>query len=98
MKKRKKLKEKWDGEPSLVSLSLLTFATLFTGTIFYSYVENLNLIDALYFSFITLTTIGYGDITPTGSISKIFTIFYVIIGLGIIFGFINLIAKRRRRI
>jgi hypothetical protein len=31
----------------------------------------------------TLTTIGYGDLHPTSDFTKLFTMFYSIIGIGI---------------
>lgn len=37
-------------------------------------------IDLTYFSFVTLTTLGYGDITPTHPISRMFVIIEVLVG------------------
>lgn len=73
----------------LLFFTLLTFTS---GTIFYSQVENLRVIDALYFSVMTLTTVGYGDFTPQTDFGKIFTIVYSLVGIGLILGFINKIA------
>lgn len=39
------------------------------------------LMNSVYFSFITATTLGYGDIAPTGLISKFFAAAEVVIGL-----------------
>ncbi|MEI5908007.1 potassium channel family protein [Bacillus spongiae] len=75
----------------------LTIVTLLSGTIFYSTVEGFSLIDALYFSVITLTTVGYGDLSPQTDFGKIFTIIYLIAGVGIILGFINKIADNIRK-
>ncbi len=36
--------------------------------------------DLLYFSFVSLTTIGFGDITPTHSTAKHFVVFFGLIG------------------
>ncbi len=57
------------------------------GTVFYRTQEDFSWVDSVYFTVITLTTVGYGDLTPVTTIGKIFTTFYVIIGVGIIVGF-----------
>ena len=36
-----------------------------------------------------MTTIGYGDLSPQTDGGKLFTIFYILVGIGIILGFIN---------
>ncbi len=75
-------------------VSLLAFAVLSVGILFYHTVEKLSWVDSLYFCVITLTTIGYGDIAPHSDIGKIFTCFYVIAGVAIIASFANLLIKR----
>jgi hypothetical protein len=42
-----------------------------------------NYVKSLYFTTTTLTTIGYGDITPTHTISRIFTMMIQILGVGL---------------
>ena len=65
--------------------------TLLSGsTLFYSNVEGWSLIDALYFSVMTMSTIGYGDLAPTKDISKLFTIFFAFLSIGV---FVSLNAK-----
>merc|ERR1712086_169884 len=41
-------------------------------------------IDSVYFAVVTLTTVGYGDVTPHGEIPKVVTIFMQFIGVVII--------------
>ena len=65
------------------------------GTVFYHLQEHLSWLNAYYFSVISLTTVGYGDITPHTAIGKIFTTFYVLIGIGIITTFVSLRMQRR---
>lgn len=62
---------------------------------FYHFVEKLGWIDAYYYSVITLTTVGYGDITPKTDAGKLFTTLYLFIGIGIITAFISTSVKRR---
>ena len=74
-------------------LLLLVLIVLVIGMLFYSTVEHWRMLDALYFSVITLTTVGYGDFTPQTDPGKVFTIFYLLIGIGIILGLIAIIAN-----
>lgn len=53
----------------VVYLALLAFMALGAG--FFAMVENMPIGEALYFSFITGLTIGYGDIIPTTTIGRI---------------------------
>ena len=70
-------------------LLFTTLAILGFGMIVYRYLEGWNWIDCLYFSVITLTTVGYGDFSPQKDAGKLFTIFYILIGIGIILSFID---------
>lgn len=51
------------------------------GTVGYMRFENLKPFDALYFTIVTLSTIGYGDIYPTTHDAKVFTIFFIPLGV-----------------
>ena len=70
-------------------LLFTTSIILAIGSVSYHYIEGWGWIDSVYFSIITLTTIGYGDISPQTDAGKLFTIFYILIGIGIILSFIN---------
>jgi hypothetical protein len=70
--------------PEAQAIMATTALVLVGGTLFYMLVEGWSAVDALYFSVVTLATIGYGDLTPTTDLSKLFTVFYVLIGIGLV--------------
>lgn len=69
-------------EQKAIMLAVLFILTI--GTIFYHNVEGMTYLDALYFSVMTLATVGYGDLAPQTALGKLFTIIYVLIGVGVI--------------
>jgi hypothetical protein len=81
-------------DPEFRGLFFLVGILLLGGTVFYSRFEGWSPLDSLYFSVITLTTVGYGDLHPTTAASKVFTILYIFIGLGIILAFLNAVGRR----
>ncbi|MDG1432861.1 MAG: potassium channel family protein [Saprospiraceae bacterium] len=76
-------------DPEYRDLLGTTFFILFFGTMVYHHLEGWDYLDSLYFSIITLTTIGYGDFSPQTEEGKMFTIFYIFLGIGIVLAFIN---------
>lgn len=60
-----------------------TFTLIACASVFYHYIEGWGYIDAAYFSVMTVSTVGYGDFSPQTVAGKIFTIFYVLVGLGV---------------
>lgn len=81
-------------DPQFVSLGLLTAIAIASGTGFYTLVEGLRVVDALYFSVVTLTTVGYGDFAPETDAGKLFTAVYVLVGIGILLTFVTTIAGK----
>lgn len=81
-----------DYERKIVSIIGLIIIVLFTGTMVYHNLEGWSYVDSLYFSTTTLTTVGYGDLTPTHNISKLFTVVFILVGVGIILASITLIG------
>jgi voltage-gated potassium channel len=54
------------------------------GTVGFHVLEGWNWLDSLYTTIVTLGTVGYGDFTPKDDAGKVFVIFLIIIGLGVI--------------
>jgi voltage-gated potassium channel len=76
-----------NGTPLFIGLGLvITALAVLTG-----WIEGWSLVDSVYFGFITATTVGYGDITPTNGFSKLISVLLSLIGL-IVTGIINALA------
>lgn len=83
----------WHGVKSDEEFRVLMFVLvtlIASGTIFYSSVEGWEVIDSLYFSVMTMSTIGYGDFHPTTTLSKLFTITYALLSIGV---FVAVVTK-----
>jgi len=91
------IKAKLPGSKDLDYYVLLSFAiTVITvGTVVFHLLEKWSWIDSLYFTIITLATIGYGDLVPTTPVGKLVTVIFVIIGVGIFLGFLNKMMETR---
>ena len=64
--------------------TLILLATLIlVGTFGYHRLEGWTLLDGLYMTIITMTTIGYGEIKPLSEFGRIFTIFLGLASVGI---------------
>jgi len=63
-------------------LLLLPVAVVIIGTFGMMAIEHLSFLDALYFTIVTIATVGYGDVTPVTTGGKIFAIFLILFGIG----------------
>ncbi len=73
--------------------ALLALGMIVVGTFVYHSVESWSWVDSVYFSATTLTTVGFGDLHPSHDVSKIFTIAYTLIGVGLMYSFVFLLAN-----
>jgi len=79
-------------DPASKALILTTAVVIALGTVFYSFHEDWSPLDALYFTMMTLMTIGYGDLVPTTALSKAFTVLYAMIGIGLVASTVAVLA------
>jgi hypothetical protein len=82
------------GDPMARGLLILVAVVLAVGTVFYHQVEDWSVVDALYFSVVALLTVGFGDYVPTTTLSKLFTIGYLFVGVGIIAAAATTVVQR----
>jgi len=62
---------------NLYRAAFLLFLVLVTGTLGYHYLEGFTWIDAMYMTWITITTIGFGEVQPLDFKGKVFTIILI---------------------
>lgn len=80
----------------------ITLILIFSSATFMSIFEDLNFKDALWWSFVTATTVGYGDISPRTDLGRIVAIILMLSGItffGVLTGTISTyyLRKDRRR-
>ena len=80
-------------DPETKALPVVAGVLLLTGTLFYWRFEDWSIIQSLYFCVVTLTTVGFGDLTPTSDGTQLFTIFYILTGLGILVALLASVAE-----
>jgi voltage-gated potassium channel len=80
-------------QPAFRGTLILAGITALSGTLFYRGVEGWSWVDAAYFSVITLSTVGYGDLHPLTNAGKIFTMGYVLVGIGVFVALVTQIAE-----
>ena len=68
---------------------------LIVGTVAYRLLEDWSWVDSLYFSVVAVTTVGFGDLTPSTDASKLFTVVYILSGITIITTFLRMRMSRR---
>lgn len=59
------------------------FAWIGIGTLAFHKLESWTWIQSFYYSVVTVTTVGYGDLVPTTPASKLFAAIYILIGVTI---------------
>lgn len=71
------------------------FTQILIGTLVFRWLEGWSAVDSLYFSVVTLATVGYGDLHPTTEAAKLFTVLYILLGLGVLAAFISELTRHR---
>ncbi len=62
---------------------ILTILIMLFGTLGYIWIDNFPLMDAIYQTGITFTTVGFGEIRPISPAGRLFTIFLIVAGFAV---------------
>ncbi|PIU18836.1 MAG: potassium channel protein [Elusimicrobia bacterium CG08_land_8_20_14_0_20_44_26] len=73
----------------ILPIALVAFFIIAAGTAGYMVIEKWNLLDSLFMTSITLSSIGYGEVHPLSVQGKIFTMVLIVFGFSIVAGIVG---------
>ena len=76
---------------------ILTVMTMMIGTVGYVIIDDFALMDAIYQTGITFTTVGFGEIAPVSNAGRIFTITLIIAGFAVFSSAIGILVAELNR-
>ncbi len=71
-----------DRTTNLIIVVLLAICLVAGGTVGYMVIEGWTVLDSVYMTVITLSTIGYGEVNPVSQPGRIFTLALIVLGVG----------------
>ena len=69
---------------NLILITVFFIVILLAGSLGHIVFEDMGFWDSMYLTALTITTVGYGDIVPLHPQGKIFTVFLVFTGVGLV--------------
>ncbi|WP_024574969.1 MULTISPECIES: potassium channel family protein [unclassified Afipia] len=89
----------WHGlsDPEFQAIIFLLIMSVLGGSIFYHWIEGWSWLDSAYFSVVALTTVGDATLGPTSGVSKIFTMIFSLVGIGLVLAFLSRLSSYRDR-
>jgi hypothetical protein len=78
-------------------LGVTSAVLIATATLTYHALEDWSLVDSFYFSVVAISTVGFGDLTPSSDASKLFTVLYLGTGIAVVTTFVSARLKSHAR-
>ena len=76
---------------------ILTVLTMMVGSVGYVIIDDFTLMDAIYQTGITFTTVGFGEIAPVSNAGRIFTITLIIAGFAVFSSAVGILVTELSR-
>lgn len=77
----------------LLRPALLLLLSLFIGLVGYMVIEGYSFVDAMYMTAVTVSTVGYEVVKPLSYAGKLFTIFFLLLNIGLFTYLISLFTR-----
>jgi voltage-gated potassium channel Kch len=84
-------------DPKVNGLLIFAFSMIALATVTFWLVEGWSLLDAAFFSVVTISTVGYGSLVPETVLGKLFAMFYILAGLGVFVAAASAVAEALMR-
>lgn len=82
-------------DPEFQAIIFLLAMAVLGGSIFYHWVEGWSWLDLAHFSVVALTTVATPQLGPTSGLSKIFTMGFSLVGIGLVLAFLSRLGSYR---
>jgi len=81
------------GSRNIIRALIMLGLVLLVGTAGYVVIEGWQILDAIYMTVITITTVGYGEVRAVSPTGRVFTIALICMGMGIIAYTLGMVAQ-----
>jgi voltage-gated potassium channel len=81
------------GPRNVIRGFMMLVMVILLGTAGYMAIEGWNAFEALYMTVITITTVGYGEVRTVSEPGRIFTVFLIFMGMGIMAYTLGIVAQ-----
>ena len=81
------------GSRNIIRALIMLGLVLLIGTAGYVVIEGWQILDAIYMTVITITTVGYGEVRAVSPTGRVFTIALICMGMGIIAYTLGMVAQ-----
>ena len=68
----------------LIRVLILLVLVCFIGVVGYTFIEHWSFLDSVFMTIITLTTVGFQEVRPLSPSGRVFTIFLLLVGVGVL--------------
>ncbi len=81
------------GSRNIIRALIMLGLVLLIGTFGYVFIEGWQILDAIYMTVITITTVGYGEVRTVSPAGRVFTLALICMGMGIIAYTLGMISQ-----